>query len=234
MVDLLKRLIMISQELLDYLKDLEKYNNREWFNKNKATYLEHFGTVKAFFKSVESKLQNQDLIEGHKIMRIYRDIRFSKDKTPFKPRFAGNFKRATAALRGGYFLNIQPGRSIVGGGFYAPNTEDLKRIRQELEMDPHSLQKIINEPHFKKTYGELLGEGVKTAPRGFDPNSEAIELIRKKQFYFVHNFTDKEVISSDFEDKIVSTYKAILPFFDYMSEVLTTDLNGESILGQSK
>lgn len=221
---------MITKELFTYLSKLEKNNNRDWFNKNKASYLQYHAEVKNLFQDVHDQLAKQDQIESHKLMRIYRDIRFSKDKTPFKPRFAGSFKRATPALRGGYFLNIQPGASIVGGGFYGPNPKDLKRIREELEMDATPLRQIINEPKFSHVFGSLLGEEVKTAPRGFSADHDAIDLIRKKQFYVMHQFTDEEVMSPDFSSKVVEVYKTILPFFDYMSEVLTTDLNGESIL----
>ena len=221
---------MITKELFKYLEDLKNYNNREWFNANKATYLEHHGTSKAVFKSIEEQLQKQDNIASHKLMRIYRDIRFSKDKTPFKPRFAGGFERATPALRGGYYLNIEPGGSMAGGGFYGPNTDDLKRIRQEFEMDDSEIRTILSDKTFKAAFGTLLGDELKTAPRGFDPNHKAIDLIRKKQFYVIHRFTDEEVLAPDFEEKVVTVYKAILPFFNYMSSVLTTNSNGESTL----
>lgn len=105
-------------------------------------------------------------------MRIYRDVRFSKDKTPYKPRFSGSFRRATAALRGGYFLNIEPeGNSIVGGRFYRPNTDDLKRIRQEFAQDDSEIRKILNDKKFKPLFSQLQGEELKTAPRGFNPKT---------------------------------------------------------------
>ena len=179
---------------------------------------------------MNDELEKIDKIEKHSVFRIYRDVRFSKDKTPYKNNFSGYFRRATAHLRGGYFLNISPGNSYAGGGFYGPNATDLMRIRQEFEQDDSEIRAILNHPEFKATFGELLGEEVKTVPRGFDNNHGAIDLIRKKQFYVRRSFTDEEVLSPDFHQKVIHSYKVIRPYFDYMSDVLTTDLNGISLL----
>lgn len=221
---------MITKDLLKFLEDLRKNNDRDWFNENKPTFRTHENTAKAFFKLAEEKLSPIDNIEGHKIMRIYRDVRFSKDKTPYKARFAGSFGRSTPALRGSYYLNIEPGSSIAGGGFYGPNTEDLKRIRQEFEMDASEMREILNNKEFKAMFGEMQGAELKSAPRGFDPEHPAIDLIRKKQFYFIRKFSDKEILAPDFMDEVVRTFSVIRPYFDYMSSILTTNANGESIL----
>jgi len=170
------------------------------------------------------------MIERHKVYRIYRDVRFSKDKTPYNPRFAGFYKRATARLRGGYFMTIEPNNSMVGGGFWGPNSADLKRIRKEFEYDDKPIRKILNNKKFRDTFGDMIGEEVKTAPRGFDSEHPAIDLIRKKQFYFMRPFTNAEVCQEDFMEEVVKTFRTIRPYFDYMSDVLTTNLNGESIL----
>jgi len=220
----------IPKDLFSYLNDLKKNNERDWFNANKPVFKMHEKTVKDFFVTIESDLQKTDEIEGHRLMRIYRDVRFSKDKTPYKSRFAGNFKRATLAKRGGYFLNIEPGNCMVGGGFYAPNTDDLKRIRQEFEMDDSEIRAILSNKTFKTYFGELKGEELKTAPRGFDPDHKAIDLIRKKSFYAARYFSDNEVQQPDFGKKVIETYTALRPYFDFMSDVLTTNSNGESIL----
>ena len=221
---------MITKDLLKFMADLRDNNNREWFNERKPTFKSHEATIKEFFQTVEDELKKSDQIEGHKIWRIYRDVRFSKDKTPFKPSFSGGFRRATAALRGGYYLHIEPGKSAVGGGFYGPNSDDLMRIRKEFEFDAAEFRKILNNKKFKDTFGEMRGEGVKTAPKGFNKEHPDIDLIRKKQFYFFKEFSDKEVLDPNFHKEVVKTFKIIRPFFDYMSNVLTTDLNGESIL----
>ncbi len=220
---------MISKELFQFLKDLKANNTREWFNDHKPTFQTHQAEVKAFYQEVENQLSQTDHIEKHKVFRIYRDVRFSKDKTPYKTRFAGYFIRATQELRGGYYLNIEPGNCIVGGGFYGPEPDDLKRIRKEFEQDDSEIRAILNNKKFKQMFGGLQGEEVKSAPRGFDPAHPAIDLIRKKQFYVLRKFTDKEVQSLDFINQVMETYLAIKPYFDYMSSVLTTNLDGESI-----
>ena len=221
----------ISKTSLKFLKDLSKNNNRDWFNERKDEFKQHQTEVKTFFQAVCERLEMHDHIERHRVYRIYRDVRFSKDKLPFKTYFGGNFVRATAALRGGYFMAIEPGgKTRVGGGFYSPNSADLKRIRKEFEFDDTEIRSILNDKKFKATFGELLGEGVKTAPRGFDVEHRAIDLIRKKQFYVMKTFTDKEVIQADFIDQVNDTFLTLRPYFDYMSVILTTNLNGESLL----
>ena len=220
----------ISQATLAFLKLLKEHNNREWFAENKTTFKTHENEVKAFFNAVQVSLKDYDDIASHKILRIYRDVRFSKDKTPYKARFAGGFKRATLQLRGGYWLNIEPNNCMVGGGFYGPEPKDLLRIRKEFEIDDSEIRAIVNAPKFKSTFGGILGEEVKTAPKGFNKDHKAIDLIRKKQFYVMKRFTDKEMTSPNAINEITDVYKTLRPFFDYMSEVLTTNLNGESII----
>jgi uncharacterized protein (TIGR02453 family) len=220
----------ISQELFNFLTELHQNNNRDWFNAHKSQFKEFEKEAKEFFGDIASSLSKFDQISNYKVYRIYRDVRFSKDKTPYKTRFAGGFQRATAALRGGYYLNIQPGLSGVGGGFYAPNPADLKRIREEISMDDQALRTILEKKEFKRTFGKMRGDELKTAPKGFDKEHQAIDLLRKKQFIFFRPFSDEEVIAEDFQTKVIETYKELRPFFDYMSEVLTTDSNGESIL----
>ena len=221
---------MIDQAVLTFLDVLAKNNNREWFIAHKNDFIVEQKKAKTFFKQLQDELSTFDAIEGHHLMRIYRDVRFSKDKTPYKPRFAGSFSRATAIRRGSYYLNIEPGNSIIGGGFYGPNTEDLKRIRQEFEMDSSEIRVIMNTPRFKTYYGDMQGEELKSAPRGFYPLHPSIDLIRKKQFYFIHQFSDAEVLAPDFISKVSHGMALLLPYFDLMSSILTTNTNGESIL----
>lgn len=221
---------MISKELFQFLKDLKANNTREWFNDHKPIFQTYQNEAKAFYQQVDERLGQTDHIEKHKVFRVYRDVRFSKDKTPYKSRFAGYFIRATNELRGGYYLNIEPGNSIVGGGFYGPESGDLKRIRKEFEQDDSEIRAILGNKKFKTLFGELQGAELKSAPRGFDPEHPAIDLIRKKQFYVLRKFTDKEVQSSDFINHVIETYLATRPFFDYMSSVLTTNLDGESLV----
>jgi uncharacterized protein (TIGR02453 family) len=225
----------IKASNLNFLKDLEKNNNRDWFTENKTRYQSEHQEIIEFADALLVKMNEHDVIEtpsGKKsLFRIYRDVRFSKDKSPYKTHWAGGFTRATAARRGGYYFHIKPGdQSFIGGGFWAPNKEDLLRIREEIATDSSELREIIADPTFVKMFKKLDGDQLKTAPKGFDKDHPDIDLLRYKQFIFMRNLTDEEVLSPDFIDTLNDTFKAMRPFFDYMSDVLTTDSNGESIL----
>lgn len=221
---------LINKEALLFLEQLKKNNNREWFTEHKNEFKALQTEIKKFYEELKEQMNTHDSIDKLKMFRIYRDVRFSHDKTPYQPHFAGSFSRAGARLRGGYYLKIKPGESFIATGFWGPEKNDLLRIRKELEEDANEFRKIIGTGDFKKIWGELQGEEVKTAPKGFNKEHKDIDLIRKKQFIFVRNFTDKEVLSSDFLNEVNASFKAIRPYFDYMSEVLTTNINGESIL----
>jgi uncharacterized protein (TIGR02453 family) len=220
----------ISKTNIDFLKALKENNNRDWFTEHKAEFQQEQKKAKSFYNAVMEKLKMHDEIESVKIFRIYRDVRFSPDKTPYKPHFAGNFVRATNKLRGGYYLRIRPGESFLAGGFWEPNKEDLLRIRKEFEMDASEIREIISNPTFVTYFGKLEGDALKTAPRGFDKEHPNMDLIRMKQFIVTRSFTDDEVLAPNFLEEIDHSYKAMRPYFNYMSDVLTTDLNGVSIL----
>ena len=225
---------MIKQTTFDFLKDLENNNNREWFATHKPRYEKEHKAVIAFADELLANMSTHDNIETASgkasLFRIYADTRFSKDKAPYKTHFGMRFSRATDALRGGYYFHLQPGHNFSGGGFFAPNPDDLKRIREDIAFNYEEWKEILSEPGFVKTFGEMRGDQVKTAPKGFDKDHSAIDLLRYKQFIFRHNFTDEEVLAPDFALKLSNTFKQLRPFFDYMSEVLTTDANGESLL----
>ena len=225
--------VKISKSVFDFLNELKENNNRPWFNERKDRYLTIHSDMVTFADSLLEKMSHHDNIETmngkQSLFRIYRDTRFSKNKQPYKNHWAGRMRRATKWLRGGYYYHIEPGGSFVAGGFWRPNSPDLKRIREELAADPDSFRKIINAPDFKTVFGELLGETVKTAPKGYSKDHPAIDLLRYKQFIVKHSFTDKEVLSADFADQMVDAFRHMRPFFDYMSDVLTTDSNGVPI-----
>lgn len=221
---------MLTNSTFEYLDLLKKNNNRDWFTDNKKRFEVENKNAKNFFTEVLADLEKIDSIERMQVFRIYRDVRFSKDKTPYKTHFSVGFTRTKPLLRGGMYLHIEDGGSFVGGGFWEPNNEDLQRVRKELELDASELRAIINDATFKQFFKNgLEGEELKTAPKGFDKTHPDIDLIRKKQFLIGRNFSNKEVLASNFKDEVVKTFAAMRPFFDYMSDVLTTDLNGESL-----
>jgi uncharacterized protein (TIGR02453 family) len=225
----------ISQATLSFLKQLKQNNNREWFEENKKTYETSQREMIAFADALLTEMNKFDKIEtpsGKKsLFRIYRDVRFSKDKQPYKTNRSGSFSRAGAERRGGYYFSIAPGNSMIGGGFYGPNAEDLLLLRQKIEQDADPLRKVLQSKAFKSYFGELQGEQLKTAPKGFDKEDPNIDLLRYKNFYVMHRFSNKEVLADDFVKQAATGLKKLLPFFEVMSMYLTTDLNGESTIG---
>ncbi|AUP77313.1 DUF2461 domain-containing protein [Flavivirga eckloniae] len=224
--------VTVPKETLDFFKRLEKNNNRDWFNERKKEFKAMEAEVKKVYNSVFETLNTHDEIDKLKIFRIYRDVRFSKNKDPYKTHFGGSFHRTKPKLRGGYYLHIQPNNeSFIATGFWEPASADLLRIRKEFEMDDSEIREILANKKFNSVWGDtFVGDEVKTAPKGFSKDHKAIDLIKKKQYIFTKKYTDKEVLSPDFLNDVNTSFKAIRPFFDYMSDVLTTDLNGESLI----
>ena len=225
--------IAIQKSTIEFLKSLSKNNNREWFNERKSNYLKAHENMCEFVDALIHEMNKHDELEnttGRKsLYRIYSDVRFSKDKSPYKARFAFGFQRATKYRRGGYYVNINPGNSFMACGFFNPNPEDLKRIREDIDLNFKDWKKLLSSKSIKTNFGEMIGEAVVSSPRGYEKNHPAIELLKHKQFIFRIDFTDKEVLAENFSKTINANFKAIRPFFDYMSEVLTTDLNGVSL-----
>ena len=224
----------IKKESIDFLKKLSKNNNREWFNKNKDKYTDAHENIIAFADALIREMNRHDEIETalgkQSLMRIYKDVRFSKEKTPYNTHWSGSLKRATKKLRGGYYFHLEPGNSFVAGGFWGPEPNDLKRIRQDIDVNYKDWQKMLANKTLVNTFGKLMGAQVGSAPRGYDKNHPGIDLLRYKQFIFKYNFTDEEVYSPDFAKTMSKVYKNMRPFLDFMSEVLTTDMNGVSII----
>lgn len=223
----------IPASSLDFLKLLKENNNREWFNARKDEFSEQQSFIEQFADGLLLELNTHDVIEtasGKKSLhRIYRDTRFSKEKIPYKNNWSGSFKRAAKHRRGGYYFHIEPGNTYVAGGFQQPNAQDLKRIREDVSADPAPLRKILKSKDFVETFGALHGEQVKTSPKGFSIDDDAIDLLRYKQFLLIRRFTDKQVLDNSFLKEADRTFKNMRPFFDYMSDVLTSDINGEAI-----
>lgn len=224
----------IAPSTISFLRRLARNNDRDWFQQHKSEYLAAQANAEQFFDALIAEMNSQDDIEtpsGKKALyRIYNDVRFSEDKTPYNPRFAGHLKRRKPQLRGGYYLWITPGYSRLGCGFAYPNPADLKRVRMDILHNYTDWRKMLSTRPIKKHFGEMIGDQVKTAPQGFPKDHPAIELLRYKQYWFEHAFSDHEITDARFLKNVTTIYRSIRPFFDYMSEVLTTDENGVSIL----
>ena len=187
--------------------------------------------MSSIVQDVLKYLNQHDIVDSYKLFRIYRDVRFSRNKLPYKSHFAASFHRKKPELRGGYYMRIKPNnQSFIACGFWNPEKGDLLRLRKEFEFDDSDINAIISNKKLQSVWGPMVGDALKTAPRNFDKEHPAIALIRQKQFIFNKPFTDKEVLDAHFISQVNSAFEIIRPYFDYMSDVLTTNLNGERII----
>jgi uncharacterized protein (TIGR02453 family) len=221
----------VPESVFSFLKDLKKNNNREWFNKHKSRYTKAHEDMISFADALLAEMNRHDIIEtpsGKKsLYRIYNDVRFSKDKSPYKSSWSGGFRRATKQRRGGYYFHLEAGNSYAAGGFFNPNPEDLSRIRQEIAGNSKEFRAVLKSK--EKVFGKLSGQCLKMAPSGYSTSDPAIDLLRHKQFILKRTFTDAEVKSTAFLGLLNNTFRQMRPFFDHMSEVLTTDSNGSPL-----
>ena len=224
----------IPKSAFDFLAVLEKNNNREWFVENKDAYLRELQHMTLFTDNLLSKMRAHDTIETNSgkesLYRIFKDVRFSKDKTPYRTNWSGGFRRATKQKRGGYIFHLEMGNSYLAGGFFNPNAQDLKRIRQDIDTNHLEWKTLLNSSSIRDIFGQLSGSQLKTSPKGFSKDHPAIDLLCYKQFILKHTFTDQEVLSVHFATLVNESFKKLRPFFDQMSEILTTDANGVSTL----
>ena len=222
--------MQLNPALFRFFKQLAKNNNREWFEQHKPEFKALETEVKQFGEALKDKLNQHDSIDRFKVFRIYRDVRFSKDKTPYKTHFGLTWHRTKPEFRGGYYLHLKPDDIFLACGFWDPAPADLKRIRQEIDLDGDEYRNLINAPAFKNTWGALQGNAVKTAPKGYAKDHPDIDLLRFKQHIFMIRYTEVEVAAADFMDRLDAALQAVRPFVDYMSAVLTTNADGEPLV----
>ena len=219
---------MIESQTLDFLKELVENNNREWFQANKGRYDKARENVIDLAAAVIAKLHkvdptiSADLDPKKCVMRIYRDIRFSKNKTPYKNNFGISLPTQGSKLGGvEYYLQIQPGKSFIAGGYWMPEAEHLKAIRQEIDYNAADLKKIIDDNEFINLFGEFRKQDqLKTTPKGYDADNENIDLLRLKSFIVVHQLKDKEVTGTKAADVIVDMCSRIYPLNVFLKNAI--------------
>ncbi|MAS68734.1 MAG: TIGR02453 family protein [Flavobacteriaceae bacterium] len=222
--------MQLNPAIFRFFKQLAKNNNRKWFEQNKSEFKALETEVKQFGEALKDQLNQNDSIDRFKVFRIYRDVRFSKDKTPYKTHFGLTWHRTKPEFRGGYYLHLKPDDIFLACGFWDPAPADLKRIRQEIDLDGDEYRNLINAPALKNMWGELQGNKVRTSPKGYAKDHPDIDLLRLKQHIFMIRYTEEEVTARDFMNRLDAAIQAVRPFVDYMSAVLTTNANGESLV----
>ncbi|MGN6340808.1 MAG: DUF2461 domain-containing protein [Ginsengibacter sp.] len=218
---------MITASTLSFLKSLKKNNNKPWFDVNKSKYLEVRNNFEEFVALLLQKMTlfDEDLKEleyKNCLFRINRDVRFSKDKTPYKINFSASFnKGGKKSIYAGYYLHVQPGgNSFVGGGLWRPEPEQLKKVRQEIDYCFPEFKKIIEVPAFKKNYGGLekdQNQMLINIPKGYEKENPAADFLRMKSFVATKNIADVDLTNPKFMNQIVDSYKTLKPLLNFIN-----------------
>jgi uncharacterized protein (TIGR02453 family) len=207
---------------LEFLRELREHNDRQWFNDHRAQYSEARAAFEDFVADlIEAVGAFEDLAgvtPDECMFRIYRDTRFSPDKTPYKYSMSAIIGRGGRKPTGrGYYVHIQPdGESLVAGGLHSPSSAELDKVRQRIADDAAPLKRIVSQPDFVRYFAELRGESLKTAPQGYPKDHPDIDLLRRKQFLAEHALSDAQVLAPDAGTHIAQVCAAMQPFLTYL------------------
>ncbi len=211
------------QQLLIFLKELSENNNRDWFEANRQRYLALKEQYERWLEGVIDGIAKFDAVTGRPavkdcVFRIYRDVRFSKDKQPYKTHI-GAFIAAGGrkSEKAGFYVHIEPSNSLMGGGIYMPPPENLKKIRNEIYFNGNDFKKILNDPGFRKVFPGLYDDKISRAPREYDPTVADTELLKYKSYFVERSFTDREVTAAGFAAKVVESCRIILPMNNFLN-----------------
>lgn len=220
---------MLQPSTLQFLNDLKKNNNKPWFDENRKAYEAAKQDFAAFVDKIIGLFGKKDPSIAHLkakdcLFRVNRDIRFSKDKTPYKTNF-GAFINAEGkkSMTAGYYLHVAPGESFTGGGMWMPPADMLAKIRQEIDYNLADFKKIINAKKFKTTYGSLSveeGQLLSRVPKGYEPDNPAAEYLKHKSFIGVLNISDAELTGNSLTAKIVNAFETLQPLNTFLNNAL--------------
>jgi len=219
---------MNAEAILKFLKSLSRNNDRAWFEKNKETYLQLKDGFEGFVGDLLTEMISFDpalagLDPKRLTYRIYRDVRFSKDKTPYKTNMSAAISSGGKTMGiPGYYFQLEPGgKSFVAAGMYMPQAETLSKIRQEIDYNGERLQKILKEPKFKKLYTSLwTGDALRSVPKGYAKDHPQIEFLKLKSFIVEHAFTDEEATSKTFRKKLIDSMRTAQPLIEFLKQGL--------------
>jgi uncharacterized protein (TIGR02453 family) len=215
----------IKKSTLDFLTGIKSNNHRDWFLANRPLYLDAKDNFESFVQTIIDKIVLfEPIMKGLEakscVFRINRDIRFSKDKSPYKSHFGAFIVRGgkqNGDKYAGYYFHIEPGKSIMAGGAYTPPAPWLSAIREKISDSPEEFIKITSAKEFVKYFGSVDGEKLKTAPKGYPKDHPHIELLKFKSYLVVNEASDKLVLSNDFLDHVINVFKTMKPLNDYLN-----------------
>ncbi|MEZ4901309.1 MAG: DUF2461 domain-containing protein [Spirosomataceae bacterium] len=213
---------MLTNTTLGFLNDLAENNNRDWFTDNRKQYetakKEFENLVAELIKGVSTFAPLPNTQPKDCIFRINRDVRFSKDKSPYKQWFSaalGPGGRHSGRID--FYLHVQVGESFLGAGMWNPEPKHLAKFRQEIDFNPAALKSIIEASDFRAYFPEIWGESLKGAPKGYEETHPDIELLKRKQLFFMHKYTDEEVMTPQFVASVVEGCQLLKPYCDYLN-----------------
>jgi len=214
------------QTLLQFLNELKENNNKEWFNENRKAYDASKEQMLFFTEIMIQELRKMDsdipaLSAKDCLFRIFRDVRFSNDKSPYKTNM-GSFiapggRKSDLA---GYYVHFEPGASFIGGGVWCPAADVLRAIRMEIYEHPDGFKEVLYDNDFKEYFTEIMGEKLKTAPKGFDKEFEDIDLLRYKSYAFGYSLTDEQVLSADLVELAVSVFRQLSHMNRFLNDAI--------------
>jgi uncharacterized protein (TIGR02453 family) len=218
-------MIQINNSTLEFLKGLKYNNNREWFLKNQSAYKDAKNNFESFVQEVINGITLFDpILKGLEVKncvyRINRDIRFSNDKTLYKSHLGAFIVRGgkkNGDKFGGYYFHIEPGNSMIAGGAYMPPSPWLNAIRENISEEPEQFRKIISEKSFIKYFGQIEGEKLKSAPKGYKADHPMIDYLKFKSYLVTNEVPDDAVLQPGYINHVVSVFKAMKPFNEFLS-----------------
>ncbi len=214
---------MLNPEIMHFLMDLQENNNREWFQENKPRYdkvkedFNHF--VDALIRKISEYDPSVKGLEAKDCMfRIYRDVRFSKNKEPYKNNIGAYIAQGgRKSIKAGYYLHIEPGASMLAGGLYCPDSKVLKQVRQDIADHEEEFRGILNNEDFKSVFGDIDGDKLKTAPRGFAKDHPALDLLRFKSYTYVKSLSEDDLMRENLLDQLADMFRHAKAFNDFIN-----------------
>lgn len=219
---------MIRKETIEFLKKLKKNNSKEWFEKNRASYLSAKENYLDFVTEVLNRLKSidttlQDIQPKNCVFRINRDVRFSANKDPYKTNFGASFSKGGKKIAcAGYYFHLEPGACFIGGGYWMPIADDLHKIRQEIDYNFDEFKKIINEKKFITYFDSLdAKEKLVRPPKGYEKDNPAMEFLKLKNFIVMCSLEDSELLDDRLIKKVIAHFEAMKPLIDFMNRAIS-------------
>jgi uncharacterized protein (TIGR02453 family) len=218
---------MLQSSTIQFLKALKKHNNKEWFDKNRKIYEQAKADYLNFVTILLNEIQGFDtnlmeLQPKQCIFRLNRDVRFSKNKDPYKTNFGASFSKGAKKIQtAGYYFHLEPGENFVGGGLWMPMAPDLNKVRQEIDYCFKEFSSILKKPNFKTTYGDMDNSmKLVRPPKGFDVDNPALEYLKLKSFVVTRSIKDTELTDKQLVKNVVKDFKTIAPLVHFLNRAI--------------